>query len=157
VGVSCIDTKFLSLVERAVPGDSSMTSTEAPPTAISGCDGVESPDTTFAALFTESKKPSDPHMTVIIQPQAANSASGTNEMDITITPSDTAPLPHLGPRVTCLGHKLSNTSTWPSWLLNAVDYLKGISMLTKWVTLITKLVVFEEAVGFTSTVSLAGC
>jgi hypothetical protein len=78
--------------------------------------------------------------------------SGPTGVEDEAAPSETASVVQLGGVPLDLTH--FNTDTWPSWLSSAVDYLKGISTSPEWVALITKLVVFEEVLGFSNTVSL---
>jgi hypothetical protein len=158
-GVSDINIPFVSPAERTVPDNSSTTSTDVPPTTTTCRDGVDSPGSAFDTLFAQSEEPGNPHMTVENQPVV--SASGTDKMDDTVTPvtptpSKTVAPAQLGPGVSCLNRKPSDASTWPSWLSNAMEYLKGVSTSPEWVALVTKLVVFEEAIGFSNTVSLMG-
>jgi hypothetical protein len=69
-----------------------------------------------------------------------------------VTPSKTASAAK--PGAVPLDLTLFNTGAWPPWLSNGVEYLKGISSSPEWVALITKLVAFEEILGFCNTVSL---
>jgi hypothetical protein len=99
---------------------------------------ADTPSTDFGALFAKSGM--------------SDSVPAGIEDDA--TPSDTAARAVAQPGADLT---LYNTGIWPSWLSKAMDYLKGISTSPEWVTLITKLVAFEEVLGFPSSASLIHC
>lgn len=131
------------------------TSRDALPTAIFATPAQNAPDSTFDTLFMESEKAGNPNATVVHQPTVG--VSGTDEVDGTVTLSETIPLLQIELGVSWLDRRISDAICWPSWLSSAVKYLKGISMSPEWVALVTKLVDFEEVLGFHNMVSLISC
>jgi hypothetical protein len=48
----------------------------------------------------------------------------------------------------------SNKAMWPSWLVAGMNYLEGVSTSSEWVALLSKFIILEGSLAFSTTVGL---